>query len=196
MATAGTASPDAGGKPPVWLVLGDSLSAAYGIAQSQGWVTLLQQRLSERGYRAQVINASVSGETTSGGLARLPALLAEHHPQIVLIELGGNDGLRALPIARLRDNLHQLVALSKKAGAKPVLFEMMLPPNYGPDYVAQFTQSFHLVAQQTGTPLVPFLLAPIVSDRAAFQADGIHPVAASQPKVLDAVWPSLEKFAK
>jgi len=196
LATAGTASPDAGGKPPVWLVLGDSLSAAYGIAQSQGWVTLLQQRLSERGYRAQVINASVSGETTSGGLARLPALLAEHHPQIVLIELGGNDGLRALPIARLRDNLHQLVALSKKAGAKPVLFEMMLPPNYGPDYVAQFTQSFHLVAQQTGTPLVPFLLAPIVSDRAAFQADGIHPVAASQPKVLDAVWPSLEKFAK
>lgn len=182
-------------KTPVWLVLGDSLSAAYGISQSQGWVTLLQQRLTERGYRAQVINASVSGETTSGGLARLPDLLARHRPDIVLIELGGNDGLRALPIDRLRNNLQQLVSLSKKAGAKPVVFEMLLPPNYGPAYVSKFTDSFATIAKSNDIPLVPFLLAPIATDRKAFQADGIHPIAASEPKVLDAVWPSLEKLA-
>lgn len=185
-----------GADAPVWLVLGDSLSAAYGIAQSQGWVALLQQRLTERGYRARLVNASVSGETTAGGLARLPALLERHRPAVVLIELGGNDGLRALPVAKLRDNLRQLVALTKRAGARPVVFEMRLPPNYGPDYVAQFTESFALAAREGGAPLVPFLLAPIATDRAAFQADGIHPVAGAEPKILDAVWPSLEKLAK
>lgn len=183
-------------KAPVWLVLGDSLSAAYGIPQSAGWVTLLQQRLTARGYRAQVINASVSGETTAGGLTRLPALLAHHHPDVVLIELGGNDGLRAQPIAKLRDNLQQLVTLSKNAGAQPLVFEMLLPPNYGPEYVSQFTASFHVIATRNQIPLVPFLLAPIATDRDAFQADGIHPLATSEPKVLDAVWPTLEKMAK
>ncbi|NGY06577.1 arylesterase [Solimonas terrae] len=183
-------------KAPVWLVLGDSLSAAYGIPQSAGWVSLLQQRLAERGYRAQVINASVSGETTAGGLTRLPALLEHHHPDVVLIELGGNDGLRALPIARLRDNLQQLVSLSRKAGATPVLFEMMLPPNYGEEYVSAFTASFHQIAKLDRLALVPFLLAPIAADRDAFQADGIHPIAASEPKVLDAVWPTLEPLAR
>lgn len=181
---------------PVWLVLGDSLSAAYGIPQSAGWVALLQQRLADRGYRAQVVNASVSGETTAGGLARLPALLAHHHPDVVLIELGGNDGLRALPIAKLRDNLQQLVTLTKQAGATPVIFEMLLPPNYGPDYVSKFTASFHDIAKRNRITLVPFLLAPIAADRDAFQADGIHPIAASEPKVLDAVWPTLETLAK
>lgn len=192
------AAPAAGAstKAPVWLVLGDSLSAAYGIPQSAGWVALLQQRLQDRGYRAQVINASVSGETTAGGLTRLPALLAHHHPDVVLIELGGNDGLRALPIAKLRDNLQQLVSLAKKAGAQPLLFEMLLPPNYGPEYVSQFTESFHLIAKRNQVPLVPFLLASIATDRDAFQADGIHPIAASEPKVLGAVWPTLEKLAK
>ncbi len=181
---------------PVWLVLGDSLSAAYGIPQSQGWVSLLQQRLSERGYRARIVNASVSGETTAGGAARLPALLERHHPHVVLIELGGNDGLRALPVDRLRDNLQQLVMQSKKAGAQPVIFEMRLPSNYGADYAAKFTDSFEIVARRNSVRLVPFLLAPIATDPAAFQADGIHPLAASEPKILDAVWPQLEKLAK
>lgn len=188
--------PSAPAPAPVWLVLGDSLSAAYGIPQSAGWVALLQRRLSERGYRAQVVNASVSGETTAGGLARLPALLERHHPQIVLIELGGNDGLRALPVAALRDNLQRLVTLSRNAGATPAIFEMRLPPNYGPDYIAKFTASFHEIAKRNGVTLVPFLLAPIATERAAFQDDGIHPIAASEPKLLDAVWPTLEALAK
>ncbi|NKF21264.1 arylesterase [Solimonas marina] len=185
----------ADGKPPVWLVLGDSLSAAYGIPQSQGWVALLQQRLSDRGYRAQVINASVSGETTSGGLARLPALLARHQPQVVLIELGGNDGLRALPIKIMRQNLQRLVDLSRQAGARTAIFQMQLPPNYGPTYVTEFADSYPLLAKRNDIALVPFLLAPIATDRDAFQADGIHPLATSEPKVLDAIWPALEKLA-
>ncbi|MFT4045641.1 MAG: arylesterase [Solimonas sp.] len=180
----------------VWLVLGDSLSAAYGIPQSRGWVALLQQRLDDRGYRARVVNASVSGETTAGGLARLPALLAQHRPAVVLVELGGNDGLRALPVATLRDNLGRIAALAKQAGARPAIFEMRLPPNYGPDYVEPFAASFALVAREHGAPLVPFLLAPIATDPAAFQDDGIHPLAAAEPKILDAIWPSLEALAR
>ncbi|WP_436278830.1 arylesterase [Solimonas soli] len=184
------------GAVPTWLVLGDSLSAAYGIPQSRGWVALLQQRLSERGYRARVVNASVSGETTAGGLARLPALLAQHKPALVLVELGGNDGLRALPVAKLRDNLDRIAMLASKAGARPVIFEMLLPPNYGADYAQQFAASFALVARHHGAPLVPFLLAPIATDPAAFQDDGIHPLATSEPKILDAVWPHLEPLAR
>jgi len=188
--------PSAAPGAPVWLVLGDSLSAAYGIPQSAGWVALLQRRLNERGYRAQVVNASVSGETTAGGLARLPALLERHRPQVVLIELGGNDGLRALPIAALRDNLQRLVTLARDAGATPAIFEMQLPPNYGPDYVTRFTASFREIAKRNDITLVPFLLTPIAADRAAFQDDGIHPLAVSEPKLLDAVWPTLETLAK
>lgn len=183
-------------KTPVWLVMGDSLSAAYGIPAAQGWVALLQQRLTSRGYRAQVINASVSGETTSGGLARLPALLQKHQPQVVLIELGGNDGLRALPVARLRDNLTQLIALSRAAGATPVVFEMQIPANYGVSYTGPFTASFAEIAKREKARLAPFILAPIATDTAAFQADGIHPTAAAQPKMLDTVWPALEAVAK
>jgi len=181
---------------PVWLVLGDSISAAYGIPLAQGWVALLQQRLQARGTTIRVVNASVSGETSAGGLARLPALLARHQPRVVLVELGGNDGLRALPVARLRDNLQQIVALSRQAGARPVLFEMRIPSNYGPAYVEQFVASFGLVAKQLKVPLAPFLLGPIATDATAFQADGIHPIAAVQNRLLDAVWPTLEPLTR
>ena len=181
---------------PVWLVMGDSLSAAYGIQASQGWVALLQQRLDARGYRARVINASVSGETTAGGLARLPALLQRHQPEIVLIELGGNDGLRALPIAKLRENLARMAQLTRAADATPVLFKMQIPANYGPFYTGPFASSFAEVAKREKAVLAPFILAPIASDPGGFQSDGIHPTAAAQPKMLDAVWPALEPLAR
>ncbi len=180
---------------PVWLVLGDSLSAAFGITPSQGWVALLQKRLDERGYPARVVNASISGETTAGGLARLPALLDRHKPKVVLIELGGNDGLRALPVAQLREHLQKMVSLSKAAGATPVLFEMRLPSNYGEAYVGPFTASFAEVARKNGVPCTPFFLAPIATDPDAFQDDGIHPRAAVQGKLLDGVWPTLARIA-
>lgn len=181
---------------PVILVLGDSLSAAYGIPASQGWVALLQQRLQARGYPQRVVNASVSGETTAGGLNRLPALLDRHRPQLVLIELGGNDGLRGLPIARLQENLTRMAQLSRSAGARPVLFEMRIPSNYGPTYTRGFQAAFTTVAQAQNAPLVPFWLAGIALDPDAFLDDGIHPTAASQPRMLDAVWPTLEAALK
>jgi acyl-CoA thioesterase-1 len=177
---------------PTILVTGDSLSAAYGMALEQGWVALLQRRLSEQGYPHKVVNTSVSGETTTGALARLPDELARHKPAIVLIELGGNDGLRGQPLKALRENLRQMTALSRKAGAKPVLFEMQLPANYGPQYTGEFRQSFGMVARAEKTPLVPFMLANIALDPRAFQNDGIHPTAAVQPKLLDAMWPTLK----
>jgi acyl-CoA thioesterase I len=169
------AAAPAAAERPVMLVLGDSLSAAYGIPLDRGWVALLQQRLEAGGYRERVINASVSGETTAGGLARLPALLDRHRPRWVLVELGGNDGLRALPLDELRANLRRIVALTRAAGAEPVLFEMRIPTNYGPDYAEGFRASFGEVARDTGAPLVPFLLGPIATDPSAFQDDGIHP---------------------
>lgn len=178
------------------LVLGDSLSAAYGIPLDQGWVALLQQRLEAGGYRERVINASVSGETTAGGLARLPALLDRHKPRWVLVELGGNDGLRALPLAELRANLRRIVALTRAAGAEPILFEMRIPTNYGPDYAEGFRASFAEVARETGAPLVPFLLGAIATDPSAFQDDGIHPSLPAQQKILDAVWPTVESALK
>lgn len=192
-ATANAAAPDA---RPVMLVLGDSLGAAYGVPTEQGWVALLQQRLDRAGYPARVVNASVSGETTAGGLARLPALLERHRPRWVLIELGGNDGLRALPLTRLRDNLRELGALSRKAGASPVFFEMRIPTNYGAEYANGFSASFGEVARSAKAPLVPFFLAAIATDPGAFQDDGIHPTAAVQTTLLDAVWPTLKKELK
>ena len=187
---------DAAGRPPVILVLGDSLSAAYGIPLEQGWVALLQARLKAGGYPQRVINASVSGETTAGGLARLPALLDRHQPQWVLVELGGNDGLRGLPLAKLRENLRQITALARAAGARPVLFEMRIPTNYGPDYAEGFRASFETVARESGAPLVPFFIGAIATDPAAFQEDGIHPTVAVQPGMLDAVWPTLAPLLK
>lgn len=177
---------------PVLLVSGDSLSAAYGMQLEHGWVALLQQRLRKQGYPHRVINTSISGETTAGGLARLPQALAEHKPQIVLIELGANDGLRGKPLEQMRANLKKMIALSRKAGAKVLLFEMRLPSNYGPQYTEGFRRSFEQVAQQEKVSLVPFFLTPIALKRDSFQSDGIHPTQTVQPQLLEAVWPTLE----
>lgn len=181
---------------PVIVVLGDSLSAAYGIDARRGWVALLGERLEAEGLPHRIVNASVSGETTSGGLARLPRLLERHAPEWVLIELGGNDGLRGLPVSELQRNLQRMVDLSIEANAQPVLFEMMIPSNYGPAYTGQFSASFSEVAEDSGAPLVPFLLADIATDPDAFLADGIHPNADSQPIILDAVWATLGPLLK
>ncbi len=179
------------------LVLGDSLSAGYGIASAQGWVTLLQQKLAAEGYPYQVVNASVSGDTTAGGLARLPAALRAHQPRLVLLELGGNDGLRGLPVSKMRDNLKAMARTCREAGAQVLLLEMRIPDNYGADYTAPFQHAYAEVAQQEHVPLVPFFLAAIATDRGRwFQEDGIHPIGAAQPQMLDAVWPRLEKLLK
>jgi acyl-CoA thioesterase-1 len=176
---------------PIILVTGDSLSAAYGMGLDQGWVALLQRRLTEQGYPHTVVNTSVSGETTAGALARLPGELARHKPDIVLIELGANDGLRGQPVKTLRGNLKTIIALSRQAGAKPVLFEMRLPSNYGPQYTEAFRTSFGALAAAEKIPLVPFFLDSIALHSEWFQNDGIHPTAAAQPKLLEAVWPVL-----
>jgi acyl-CoA thioesterase-1 len=139
-----------------------------------------------------VVNASISGETTAGGRTRLPAALAQHKPAIVVIALGANDGLRGLPLAGMRANLAAMVHAARQAGCKVLLIGMKLPPNFGPDYTAEFTRSFRDVAQAQKVPLLPFLLEPVASDRAAFQADNLHPVAAAEPKILDHVWKALK----
>jgi acyl-CoA thioesterase-1 len=176
---------------PVLLVLGDSLSAGYGIPVEQGWVSLLGRRLASQGYGYRVVNASVSGETTAGGLARLPHLLEVHRPRLVLIELGANDGLRGLPVAAMSANLEQLVARAAASGARVLLIGMRIPGNYGPRYGADFEASYAAVARARHAPLVPFLLARIALDEANFQADRLHPVAEAQPALLEAVWPVL-----
>ncbi|SEQ33774.1 acyl-CoA thioesterase-1 [Solimonas aquatica] len=181
---------------PTWLVLGDSISAGYGIEVSRGWVALLQERLKNAGYPARIVNASVSGDTSAGGLARLPALLTRHRPRLVLIELGGNDGLRGLPVAKLRDNLKQMVLLTRQAGAQPVLMQMRIPRNYGPAYSQQFEDSYTRLAQELKVPLAPFLMDRFALDPNAFQDDGIHPAAAMQGRMLDTVWPTLAALAK
>lgn len=186
MGCAGAASAAA----PVILVWGDSLSAAYGIPLEQGWVQLLQARLRDQGYPHRVVNGSVTGETTAGGLARLPDALARHRPGIVLLELGGNDGLRGLPLKQLRDNLEALVARAQAAGARVLVFEMRIPPNYGPAYADGFQRTFREVARGP-VRLVPFFLERIATDPQWFLDDGIHPSAAAQPLLLDAVWPVL-----
>lgn len=181
---------------PIILVLGDSLSAGYGLDAQAGYVALLQQRLDREGYDYRVVNASVSGDTTSGGLARLPPALDRYKPAIVLIELGGNDGLRALPLKALHDNLLKLVDLSLAAQAKVLLLEIRIPPNYGAVYTEGFTRTFGQVAAERKVPLVPFFLMSLVGVPGAFQDDGIHPAAVSQPKMLDALWPSLKPLLK
>jgi acyl-CoA thioesterase-1 len=178
---------------PVILVFGDSISAGYGLPRvEQGWAALLQAKLKEEGYGYQVVNASVSGETTAGGLARLPRALNLHHPQIVILELGGNDGLRALPVAQMRDNLSRMLELAATAGAKVLLLGMLIPPNYGPQYTAEFSRVYADLAHDQKLPFVPFLLKDIALAPDLMQADGIHPNQAGQPKLLDAVWPALK----
>ena len=179
------------------MVFGDSLSAGYGLDPGSGWVALLDTKLKAQSSPVlkswSVINVSVSGETTAGGLSRLPAALAQYHPQMLLIELGGNDGLRGQPLAAMRANLEKMIDLGLAAKAQPVLMEMRIPSNYGPAYTDKFFQTYGELAQQRQLPLLPFFLAPLVGERPRwFQDDGIHPNAAAQPLLLDSVWPSLQ----
>jgi acyl-CoA thioesterase I len=191
------ASVSARAETAVILVFGDSISAGYGLPRvEQGWVELLRTRLNTQGYVYQVVNASVSGETTAGGLARLPRALDLHHPKIVIIELGGNDGLRGLPIPQMRANLTQMTDLATAAGARVVLLGIRMPPNYGPEYTQQFFAVFSELARDKKTALVPFLLDGIALDPTLVQADDIHPNATAQPILLDNVWPALKPLLK
>lgn len=174
------------------LVVGDSLSAAYGISPEQGWVALLDERLQATDTDYQVINASVSGETTSGGLTRLPALLSQHQPDIVLIELGANDALRGLPVAVIRKNLKSLVEQSVDAGSQVLLIGIRIPANYGPQYTDAFFALYAEVADLYGVSRVPFLLENVALDWNLMQSDGLHPNARAQPLILDNVWPYLD----
>ena len=173
------------------LVLGDSISAAYGIQREEGWVALLDKRLEAKQFAWQVVNASVSGETTSGGLARLPAALATHDPEVVVIELGGNDGLRGYPIPQVRANLEALVEIAKSEDRRVLLIGMQIPPNYGPRYTSAFARMYHEVADAWDVQLVPFLLRGVALQPQLMQDDGIHPSAAAQPTLLENVWPTL-----
>lgn len=174
------------------LVVGDSISAGFGLNTDQGWVTLLQQRLQREGYTYKVVNASISGDTSAGGLARLPALLSGEKPGLVVIELGGNDGLRGQPPQQLQQNLASMVDASKQAGAKVLLLGMRLPPNYGERYTQAFVRAYEQVAQAGQVPLVPFFLEGVGGVPQLMQADGIHPTAAAQPRLLENVWPQLK----
>ncbi|WP_259756020.1 arylesterase [Pseudomonas sp. GCEP-101] len=174
------------------LVVGDSISAGLGLDTSQGWVNLLDKRLKEQGFDCRVVNASISGDTTAGGLARLPALLSEQKPALVVIELGGNDGLRGMAPAQLQQNLNAMVQQSRQAGAKVVLLGMRLPPNYGQRYTDAFAQVFQSVASEQKIALVPFFLDGVGGVQDMMQADGIHPAVAAQPRLLDNVWPTLK----
>lgn len=185
--------------PQTILVVGDSLSAEYGLARGTGWVALLQARLAAQKINAKVVNASVSGDTTSGGRARLAALLEQHQPQVVVIELGGNDALRGLPLKNTEENLSWMTQSAQQAGARVLLLGMQVPPNYGRTYTEQFAQIFPRVAQQHQAAVVPFLLKGIadLADAAAlFQADRIHPLAQAHPQMLENVWPALRKLLR
>ena len=178
------------------LVFGDSLSAAYGIRPEQGWVALLTQRLQVQGYGYDVVNASVSGETSAGGLQRLPRALEIHQPGVVVLELGANDGLRGLPTAATKENLTKMVQLSRAAGARVLLVGIRIPPNYGPRYANEFADLYPGIAKQYGLPLVPFLLEKVALDPSLMQDDGLHPNARGEPLVLDTLWQGLEPLLK
>lgn len=174
------------------LVVGDSISAAFGLDSRQGWVALLEKRLDEEGFEHAVVNASISGDTSAGGAARLSALLAEHKPELVIIELGGNDGLRGQPPAQLQQNLASMIDKSQSAGADVLLLGMRLPPNYGARYTTSFAQVFADLAEQKKVPLVPFFLEGVGGVPGMMQADGIHPTESAQAVLLDNVWPTLK----
>ena len=196
----GTSAAHRASQPPkTILVLGDSLSAEYGLPRGSGWVALLQKRLVVEKIAANVQNASISGDTTSGGRARLGALLKQHRPTVLVIELGGNDALRGLPLKNTQENLSAMAQAAQKTGAKVLLLGMQVPPNYGRQYAEQFAQLFVSVAQKNKTALVPFLLKG-VADRedatALFQPDGIHPLAEAHPQMLANVWPALRPLLR
>ncbi len=181
---------------PVILVLGDSLGAGYGIPVERGWVSLLQLRLAERGFPHRVVNASISGDTTGGGLSRLPAALERERPAVVILELGANDGLRGQPIMTMAANLSRLIELCQKAGGRVLLAEMRIPPNYGPSYTQKFQATFGQLAKHYDIPLIPFLLDGVAGDPALIQDDGLHPRAEAQGRILDNVWAVLEPVLK
>jgi acyl-CoA thioesterase-1 len=181
---------------PSILVVGDSLSAGYGIEVRDGWVALLQQRLARQGYPHTVVNASISGDTTAGGRARLADALKRHHPQIVILELGANDGLRGLPLRETRTNLEAMIKAAQSVGARVLLVGMQLPPNYGPDYTGKFRAIYRDLARNNDLPLVPFLLDGVALNPKLMQPDGLHPRAAAQPRLLENVWPYLEPLLK
>lgn len=174
------------------LVLGDSLSAEYGLARGEGWVSLLQKKMAAEKITASVINASISGETTSGGKARLPALLLKHQPAVVIIELGANDALRGLSLAATQENLRAMIKDAKKSQAQVLLIGMQIPPNYGADYTRQFSALFPKLAKETKSSLVPFMLRGVADKTELFQADRIHPAAAAHPTILNNIWPQLK----
>ncbi len=178
---------------PTLLVMGDSISAAYGMELGQGWVALLKKRLELTHPNWKVVNGSISGETTAGGLRRLPALMTTHRPSIVLIELGGNDGLRGYPINQLQNNLLALVQAAEAGGAKAIIAEMEIPPNFGSRYTTLFRESFADAADKTDAVLIPFMLADIATNPALMQADGIHPTQQAQSTILDNVWPFIQE---
>jgi acyl-CoA thioesterase-1 len=177
---------------PTILIVGDSVSAGYGLPANSGWATLLQQRLAQQHYPYRVVNASISGDTTASGRARLGTLLAHERPAITVLELGGNDGLRGGSLDAMRENLDAMVGAAQKAGSRVLLVGMQLPPNYGPAYVGRFNAIYGEVAKARHAALVPFLFAGFADDDTLFQADRIHPVAAAQPRLLDNVWRELQ----
>jgi acyl-CoA thioesterase I len=179
---------------PVIVVLGDSLSAGYGIELNQGWVAQLQQRLRREGYPHRVVNASISGETTRGALVRLEDLLAQHRPAIVIVELGGNDGLRGLSLHEMHENFSQIILRSKQAGAKVLLITMRLPTNYGPVYIKGFQKLFDALVHEHAVPTAPFILEGIADRAELMQEDGIHPRTEAQGLMLDSVWPALTQL--
>jgi acyl-CoA thioesterase-1 len=177
---------------PTILVYGDSLSAAYGIAREQGWAALLQRRLTDEGYPHRVVNASVSGETTAGGLSRFDAEFKTAQPVIVILELGANDGLRGLPTTDMKHNLDAMIAAARQGHASVLLLGMRIPPNYGPQFTRQFASVYDALSRQYRLPLVPFFLDGVAGNRALVQEDGLHPTAAAQPRLLENIWPALK----
>jgi acyl-CoA thioesterase-1 len=178
------------------LVVGDSLSAEYGLVRGTGWVPLLEKRLRRENIDATVVNASISGDTTSGGKTRLPGLLDRHHPNVVILELGGNDALRGLQLTATETNLRDMITSSQKQKAKVLLVGMRIPPNYGPDYANRFAAIYPKLAKQTKSALVPFLLEGIAERQELFQADRIHPTVEAQATMLDTIWPHLKPLLK
>jgi acyl-CoA thioesterase-1 len=181
---------------PVILVFGDSLSAGYGIQVEQGWVSLLARKISQLGYGFKLINASVSGETTAGGLARLPRALEVQQPRILILELGANDGLRSLPLASTRDNLERMITLARSRGITVLLIGMRMPPNYGERYTSGFQSMYSELAADHKLVLVPFLLEQVALNGALMQSDGLHPNEHGQALLLDNVWPKLEPLLR
>lgn len=182
--------------PRTVLVLGDSLSAAYGLAASQGWVALTTQKMRSTHPNWRVVNASISGETTAGGAARIASELKRTRPSVVVVELGSNDGLRGLSLQQTRANLDLIISASTRSGARVLLVGMRMPPNFGPTYTQGFERNYVDLSKKHKTPFLPFLLAPIATERKNFQADNLHPVAAAQPRLRDHVWPALLPLLK